>query len=59
MIPIVISDTTAITHLAKIGRLNILKWLYTRILVPDAVYFELSQASPLNQVHCKYSTQNG
>jgi hypothetical protein len=40
---IVVSDTTAITHLAKIGHLHILQKLYTEILIPTAVYSELSQ----------------
>jgi len=39
---IVVSDTTAITHLAKIGALNILHQLYTTIYIPDAVYVELT-----------------
>jgi predicted nucleic acid-binding protein len=40
---IVVSDTTAITHLAKIGALNILQKLYLEILIPEAVYSELAQ----------------
>lgn len=40
---IVVSDTTAITHLAKIGSLNILQKLYAEILIPEAVFSELSQ----------------
>lgn len=40
---IVVSDTTAITHLAKIDALNILHKLYTEILIPKAVFDELSQ----------------
>jgi predicted nucleic acid-binding protein len=40
---IVVSDTTAITHLAKIGALNILQKLYFEILIPEAVYSELAQ----------------
>ena len=39
---IVVSDTTAITHLAKIGALHILKTLYSEILIPEAVFNELS-----------------
>ncbi len=41
---IVVSDTTAITHLAKINALHILKCLYHEILIPDAVYNELTKA---------------
>lgn len=40
---LVVSDTTAITHLAKIGELNILQLLYKEILIPEAVHSELSQ----------------
>lgn len=40
---IVVSDTTAITHLAKIDALNILHKLYTEILIPKAVFDELFQ----------------
>lgn len=42
---IVVSDTTAITHLAKIGSLNLLRNLYSEILIPEAVYSELSQVN--------------
>lgn len=41
---IVVSDTTAITHLAKISALPILRQLYSEILIPEAVFNELSQA---------------
>ena len=40
---IVVSDTTAITHLAKIGALELLQKLYNEILIPEAVFSELSQ----------------
>lgn len=40
---IVVSDTTAITHLAKVGALNILQKLYGEILIPEAVMAELAQ----------------
>ncbi len=40
---IVVSDTTAITHLAKIGALDLLQKLYLEVLIPDAVFSELSQ----------------
>ncbi len=46
MAKIVVSDTTAITHLAKIGRLNLLRWLYSEILIPRAVHSELLNANP-------------
>lgn len=40
---IVISDTTAIIHLAKINALYILKSLYQEILIPQAVYDEIAR----------------
>ncbi|OZG72407.1 hypothetical protein BTA51_16680 [Hahella sp. CCB-MM4] len=39
----VVSDTTAITHLAKIGALQLLQKLYSETLIPEAVFNELSQ----------------
>lgn len=39
---IVVSDTTAITHLAKIGALDLLSRLYVTLYIPDAVYNELT-----------------
>lgn len=39
---IVVSDTTAITHLAKIGALNLIRQLYIDIYIPEAVYNELT-----------------
>ncbi|KPA17830.1 hypothetical protein MHK_001951, partial [Candidatus Magnetomorum sp. HK-1] len=44
MVRIVVSDTTAITHLAKINSLNILQSVYGKILIPEAVFNELCQA---------------
>lgn len=44
MTRIVVSDTTAITHLSKIGALHLLRALYTEILIPEAVANELAQA---------------
>jgi predicted nucleic acid-binding protein len=42
---IVISDTSSITSLAAIGKLDLLKQLYTKILIPEAVYWELTSTS--------------
>lgn len=39
---IVVSDTTAITHLARIGALDLVHHLYMTIYIPDAVYLELT-----------------
>jgi len=38
---IVVSDTTAVSNLVRIGELRLLKILYGRILLPQAVYEEL------------------
>lgn len=38
---IVVSNTSPIINLAKIGYLDLLKRLYGRILIPDAVYAEI------------------
>lgn len=43
MLRIIVSDTTAITHLAKINALDLLKSLYSEILIPQAVYDELTK----------------
>jgi len=40
---IVISDTTAITNLYQIGRLQLLKDIFGKILIPPAVEQELSE----------------
>jgi predicted nucleic acid-binding protein len=37
---VVISNSSPIIHLAKIGRLNLLERLYSRILIPEKVYLE-------------------
>lgn len=37
---VVISNSSPIIHLTKIGRLNLLERLYSRILVPEKVYLE-------------------
>jgi predicted nucleic acid-binding protein len=39
---IVISDTSPIINLAGIGQLNLLQQLYSKIVIPDAVYREIS-----------------
>lgn len=39
---IVVSDTSPILNLARIGRLELLKSLYERVLVPRAVHGELT-----------------
>lgn len=40
---IVISDTTPIISLLKVGRLDLLQRLYKRVLIPQAVYRELTE----------------
>ncbi|MFM7369139.1 MAG: DUF3368 domain-containing protein, partial [Sphaerospermopsis kisseleviana] len=39
---IIISDTSVITNLAAIGQLDLLQKLYNKILIPQAVYQELT-----------------
>jgi predicted nucleic acid-binding protein len=41
---IVVSDTSPILNLARIGRLELLQLLYHQILIPDAVYRELTDS---------------
>ena len=43
MLRIIVSDTTAITHLAKINALDLLNSLYNEILIPQTVYDELTK----------------
>ena len=43
---IVISDTTAVTYLYQIGRLDLLRELYGDVVVPQAVADELAIAHP-------------
>lgn len=38
---IVVSDTSPITSLAGIGRLDLLQQLYSRVIIPQAVYDEM------------------
>lgn len=38
---IVVSDTSPITNLAAIGKLELLEKLYTHVLIPTAVYNEM------------------
>ncbi|WP_233258802.1 hypothetical protein [[Phormidium] sp. ETS-05] len=38
---IVVSNTSPISNLAKVGQLSLISQLYGRILIPDAVYEEL------------------
>ncbi|MEB3215404.1 MAG: DUF3368 domain-containing protein [Nostocales cyanobacterium 94392] len=42
---IVISDTSPITSLAAVGQLDLLRQLYTKILIPEVVYQELTATS--------------
>lgn len=39
---IVVSDTSPITNLAAIGQLDLLRQLYHRVLIPEAVFSELT-----------------
>lgn len=40
--PTIVSNTTPISELAKIGQLELLRALYQRILIPEQVYQELT-----------------
>src|SRR5947208_9833020 len=41
-LPIIVADTTPISELAKVGRLDLLRDVYTRVIVPDEVYEEVT-----------------
>jgi predicted nucleic acid-binding protein len=41
---IVVSDTSPVLNLARIGRLDLLRLLYRRVLIPSAVYRELTNS---------------
>ena len=43
---IVISDTSTITNLAAIEHLSLLRKLYNQVIIPDAVYRELTEVDP-------------
>ena len=43
---IVISDTSVITNLAAIQQLQLLKQLYNQVIIPEAVYRELTDIDP-------------
>ncbi len=42
---IVVSDTSPVTNLAAIGRLDLLQKLYEKVIIPQAVYRELAHVS--------------
>ena len=44
---IVVSDTSPITNLAAINQLNLLQRLYTRLVIPTAVYNEMVRVDKL------------
>ncbi|KGE84975.1 DUF3368 domain-containing protein [Phaeodactylibacter xiamenensis] len=47
---IVVSDTTAISNLVQIGKLNLLQSLYGEVVIPESVYDELQILVDLNIV---------
>lgn len=47
---IVVSDTTAISNLVQIGKLNLLQTLYGEVIIPESVYKELQILIDLNIV---------
>jgi hypothetical protein len=42
---IVVSDTSPVLNLARIGRLDLLPSLYRQVLIPSAVYEELIRST--------------
>ncbi len=44
---IVVSNTSPITNLAAINQLNLLQQLYSRIIIPEAVYQELTNVGTI------------
>jgi uncharacterized protein len=38
---VIVSDTSPISNLAKVGQINLLQELYKTVLIPTAVYDEL------------------
>jgi len=38
---IIVSDTSPITNLVAIGQLDLLRQLYSRVIIPQAVYNEM------------------
>ena len=55
---IVVSDTTAISNLVQIGKLNLLQNLYGEVVIPESVYEELQVLIDLNIVSEEYLRQN-
>lgn len=43
---IIVSNTSPITRLAAVGKLDLLNQLYDRIIIPQTVYYELTDANP-------------
>ncbi|GEM_PF-125720 len=55
---IVVSDTTAITNLCNIGRLHILRDVFGSVVIPTAVYQELSEIpDQLKQIAMKHKNR--
>lgn len=44
---IVVSNTSPITNLAAINQLNLLQQLYSHIIIPEAVYQELTNVGTI------------
>jgi predicted nucleic acid-binding protein len=44
---VIISDTSVITNLISIEHIFLLQALYERVIIPQAVYEELSRCHPL------------
>ena len=48
---IIVSNTSPISNLAQVGRLEILQQIYGKIIIPTAVYNELTAASTSFRCH--------
>lgn len=55
---IVVSDTTAITYLSRIGAISLLKSLFNQIYIPLAVYEELTRLGDSNPGSKEVKTLN-
>jgi hypothetical protein len=53
---IVVSDTSPVLSLARIGRLELLHELYQQVLIPSAVYDELRAGSPRPPGHIDFDS---
>ena len=48
---IIVSNTSPITSLAAIGKLNLLQQLYGQIIIPQAVYDEMAEFGKILRIN--------